>query len=64
MRALKADYPILLSNGNLAASGETGDGRHWVRWEDPFPNPPTSSPSSRATSPASKTRSPPPRAVR
>ena len=39
MRALKADYPILLSNGNLAASGETGDGRHWVRWEDPFPKP-------------------------
>ena len=32
-------YPILLSNGNLIESGETDDGRHWVRWEDPFPKP-------------------------
>ncbi len=39
MRARRADYPILLSNGNPAARGETGDGRHWVRWEDPFPKP-------------------------
>ncbi len=35
----KADYPVLLSNGNLIASGELEDGRHWARWEDPFPKP-------------------------
>ncbi len=32
-------YPVLLSNGNLVESGETEDGRHWARWEDPFPKP-------------------------
>ena len=32
-------YPILLSNGNLIDSGILGNGRHWVRWEDPFPKP-------------------------
>ncbi len=34
-------FPVLLSNGNLVASGDTaeGDGRHWARWEDPFPKP-------------------------
>jgi aminopeptidase N len=31
--------PVLLSNGNLAASGDAGNGRHWARWEDPFPKP-------------------------
>ncbi|MGF7177848.1 aminopeptidase N [Azospirillum doebereinerae] len=35
----KARYPVLLSNGNLADSGDIGDGRHWARWEDPFPKP-------------------------
>ncbi len=35
----KAAYPVLLSNGNLAASGEAADGRHWVQWDDPFPKP-------------------------
>ena len=39
LRASRADYPILLSNGNLAASGTLDDGRHWARWEDPFPKP-------------------------
>ena len=39
LRASRADYPILLSNGNPAARGEAGDGRHWARWEDPFPKP-------------------------
>ena len=34
--ASKADYPVLLSNGNLKASGELPDGRHWVEWEDPL----------------------------
>lgn len=32
-------YPVLLSNGNLVDSGEHEDGRHWVRWEDPFKKP-------------------------
>lgn len=35
----KVNYPVLLSNGNLVDSGSTDDGRHWVRWEDPFPKP-------------------------
>ena len=39
LRASRADHPILLSNGNLVASGALDDGRHWVRWEDPFPKP-------------------------
>ena len=32
-------YPVLLSNGNLIDSGKFSDGRHWVKWEDPFPKP-------------------------
>ncbi|MEF8982254.1 aminopeptidase N [Thiohalorhabdus sp.] len=32
-------YPVLLSNGNRVAGGTLTDGRHWVRWEDPFPKP-------------------------
>lgn len=39
LRADKALYPVLLSNGNLVASGDLPDGRHWTRWEDPFPKP-------------------------
>ncbi|MEA3373678.1 MAG: aminopeptidase N [Campylobacterota bacterium] len=35
----KARYPILLSNGNKGESGDQGEGRHWVVWEDPFPKP-------------------------
>lgn len=35
----KAKYPYLLSNGNRIASGEFEDGRHWVKWQDPFPKP-------------------------
>ncbi|CAO3433920.1 aminopeptidase N [Azospirillum doebereinerae] len=35
----KARYPVLLSNGNLADSGDLDGGRHWARWEDPFPKP-------------------------
>ena len=35
----KARYPVLLSNGNLVAEGETADNRHWVRYVDPFPKP-------------------------
>jgi aminopeptidase N len=32
-------YPVLLSNGNLLASGELGGGQHFARWVDPFPKP-------------------------
>jgi aminopeptidase N len=32
-------YPVLLSNGNPLAEGDTAGGRHWVTWEDPFPKP-------------------------
>lgn len=32
-------YPVLLSNGNLIASGDHECGRHWATWEDPFPKP-------------------------
>ncbi|NKC14873.1 MAG: aminopeptidase N [Gammaproteobacteria bacterium] len=35
----EATCPIMLSNGNAVQSGHYGDGRHWVRWEDPFPKP-------------------------
>lgn len=39
IEADKAQYPVLLSNGNPIARGESGDGRHWVTWDDPFPKP-------------------------
>src|SRR6476469_7250909 len=29
-------FPVLLSNGNRVAQGETPDGRHWAEWQDPF----------------------------
>jgi len=32
-------YPVLLSNGNPVHWGSADDGRHWVRWDDPFPKP-------------------------
>jgi aminopeptidase N len=32
-------YPVLLSNGNRVDSGVLDDGRHWVRWDDPFAKP-------------------------
>jgi aminopeptidase N len=32
-------FPVLLSNGNRVAAGDSGDGRHWAEWEDPFPKP-------------------------
>jgi aminopeptidase N len=35
----KTRYPILLSNGNLVASGELENNQHWVKWEDPFKKP-------------------------
>ena len=39
LEADRSTCPILLSNGNLVDSGEAGEGRHWARWEDPFPKP-------------------------
>ncbi|MEP9327565.1 aminopeptidase N [Paraburkholderia phymatum] len=39
LRADKAAYPVLLSNGNLLEQGELPDGRHFARWEDPFRKP-------------------------
>jgi aminopeptidase N len=39
LRADKARYPVLLSNGNLVEEGELGDGRHYAKWEDPFKKP-------------------------
>jgi len=38
LHADKAQYPVLLANGNLMAHGDEGN-RHWARWEDPFPKP-------------------------
>ncbi|MDF9391490.1 MULTISPECIES: aminopeptidase N [Methylococcus] len=32
-------YPVLLSNGNPVARGELKNGRHWVKWRDPFKKP-------------------------
>ena len=39
IEAEKARYPVLLSNGNLLASGELGGGRHFATWQDPFKKP-------------------------
>ncbi|HXZ07967.1 MAG TPA: aminopeptidase N [Paraburkholderia sp.] len=39
LRADKAAYPVLLSNGNLIEQGDLPDGRHFARWEDPFRKP-------------------------
>jgi aminopeptidase N len=39
MRADKGAFPVLLANGDPVEQGETGDGRHWARWVDPFPKP-------------------------
>ena len=35
----KARYPYLLSNGNRIDSGELEGGKHWIKWQDPFPKP-------------------------
>ena len=39
LRADRERCPVLLANGNRTASGEEAGGRHWARWEDPFPKP-------------------------
>ena len=39
IHADRSRYPDLLSNGNPIARGSAPNGRHWVRWVDPFPKP-------------------------
>ncbi len=39
LHADKAALPQLLANGNPVASGDEAGGRHWAKWEDPFPKP-------------------------
>jgi aminopeptidase N len=39
LRGDKKKFPVLLSNGNLIASGDLDDGRHYAKWEDPFKKP-------------------------
>src|SRR3954469_24352036 len=39
LRANKAAYPVLLSNGNLVQQGELDNGRHFAKWHDPFKKP-------------------------
>ena len=40
LEANKADYPVLLANGNLIESGDLEqDGRHYAVWSDPYPKP-------------------------
>ncbi len=39
MRGAKAQFPIMLSNGNLVSEKDLGGGVHQVHWQDPFPKP-------------------------
>ncbi len=39
LRADRSKYPVLLSNGNLVEEGALDNGRHFARWQDPFPKP-------------------------
>ncbi|BAN33868.1 aminopeptidase N [Sulfuricella denitrificans skB26] len=39
LHADKAAFPQLLANGNPVASGDEEGGRHWAKWQDPFPKP-------------------------
>lgn len=39
LRADKAKYPVLLSNGNLIEEGQLPDGRHFAKWVDPHKKP-------------------------
>lgn len=39
LRATKAAYPVLLSNGNLVEHGDLPEGRHFAKWVDPFRKP-------------------------
>ena len=35
----KHEFPLLLSNGNKIGQGDLDNGRHWVKWLDPFKKP-------------------------
>lgn len=39
MSGPKAQFPVLLANGNCTASGEGEEGSHWAEWHDPWPKP-------------------------
>jgi aminopeptidase N len=39
LRAIKKDFPVLLSNGNLIKEEELPNGWHSAIWQDPFPKP-------------------------
>ncbi len=39
IEAPREDFPTLLSNGNLLEAGALPGGRHFARWQDPFPKP-------------------------
>ena len=39
LRAREAEYPVLLSNGNLISNEKLSNGWHSAVWEDPFPKP-------------------------
>ena len=39
LRGSKADFPVMLSNGNLVAEKDLGNGLHEAHWHDPFPKP-------------------------
>ncbi len=39
MEGDRAQFPVLLSNGNCEAQGEGADGVHWAEWHDPWPKP-------------------------
>jgi len=39
MRGPRAQFPVMLSNGNLLAERDLGGGMHECHWQDPFPKP-------------------------
>lgn len=39
IEADKAQYPVLLSNGNRTAQGTLSGNQHYAVWDDPFPKP-------------------------
>ena len=39
LRANQAEYPVLLSNGNLVEHGALPEGRHFAKWVDPHKKP-------------------------
>jgi aminopeptidase N len=39
MEGPQGAFPVLLSNGNKVAAGESEGGGHWAEWHDPWPKP-------------------------